>query len=124
MRDDFDSVVADRFMVLDDVPVPDTWSRVQFKLLDPTPVAVHRGGSDPDRSRGSEPRPTKGRLRRRWMLAAAAVLLVVAAAVVLVERDSHEPAVVTTHTRHHADTTNTTSELSLRLRRRSSLRVC
>ena len=30
MRDDFDSVVADRFKVLDDVPVPDTWSRVQF----------------------------------------------------------------------------------------------
>ena len=28
MRDDFDSVVADRFKVLDDVPVPDTWSRV------------------------------------------------------------------------------------------------
>ena len=27
MRDDFDSVVADRFKVLDDVPVPDTWSR-------------------------------------------------------------------------------------------------
>ena len=27
MRDDFDSVVADRFKVLDQVPVPDTWSR-------------------------------------------------------------------------------------------------
>jgi hypothetical protein len=40
MRDDFDSVVADRFTALDDVPVPDTWSRVQFKLLDPTPVPV------------------------------------------------------------------------------------
>ncbi len=34
MRDDFDSVVADRFKVLDDVPVPDTWSRV----LDRVPV--------------------------------------------------------------------------------------
>ena len=29
MRDDFDSVVADRFKVLDEVPVPDTWSRVR-----------------------------------------------------------------------------------------------
>ena len=29
MRDDFDSVVADRFKVLDQVPVPDTWSRIQ-----------------------------------------------------------------------------------------------
>ena len=34
MRDDFDAVVADRFKVLDDVPVPDTWSRV----LDRVPV--------------------------------------------------------------------------------------
>ena len=33
MRDDFDDVVADRFKLLDDVPVPDTWSRVQVKLL-------------------------------------------------------------------------------------------
>ena len=37
MRDDFDSVVADRFKVLDQVPVPDTWSRVQFKVLDNGP---------------------------------------------------------------------------------------
>ena len=37
MREDFDSVVADRFKVLDDVPVPDTWSRVQFKVLDHMP---------------------------------------------------------------------------------------
>ena len=35
MRDDFDVVVAERFKVLDDVPVPDTWSRV----LDGVPVA-------------------------------------------------------------------------------------
>ena len=47
MPDDFDSVVADRFKVLDDVPVPDTWSRVQFKVLDRMPVAVHRGGTRP-----------------------------------------------------------------------------
>jgi hypothetical protein len=39
MRDDFDSVVAHRFKVLDQVPVLDTWSRVQFKVLDQVPVA-------------------------------------------------------------------------------------
>ena len=39
MRDDFDAVVTDRFKVLDQVPVPDTWSRVQFKVLDHVPDA-------------------------------------------------------------------------------------
>lgn len=34
MLDDFDSVVADRFAVIDDLPVPDTWTRVQSKVLD------------------------------------------------------------------------------------------
>src|SRR5687767_1444230 len=38
MRDDFDSVVADRFEVLERVPVPDTWTRVQSKLLNDRPV--------------------------------------------------------------------------------------
>ena len=38
MRDDFDSVVADRFKVLDDVPVPETWGRV----LDRVPVRDSR----------------------------------------------------------------------------------
>ena len=35
MRDDFDALIAERFAVLVDLPVPDTWSRVQSKL-DPT----------------------------------------------------------------------------------------
>ncbi len=39
MRDDFDSVVADRCRAVDDVPVPtDMWSRVQFKVARPRPV--------------------------------------------------------------------------------------
>ncbi len=39
MRDDFDSVVADRCSAVDDVPAPaDLWSRVQFKVLDRLPV--------------------------------------------------------------------------------------
>ena len=36
MRDDFDAAVAERFKVLDDVPVPDTWSRAR-----PLPVCTH-----------------------------------------------------------------------------------
>ena len=39
MRDDYNALIAERFAVLADVPVPDTWSRVQTKLLDPTPAA-------------------------------------------------------------------------------------
>ncbi len=38
MRDDFDALIADRFAVLVHVPVPDTWSRVQSKLVVPTPA--------------------------------------------------------------------------------------
>ena len=60
IRDDFDRVVADRFTVLDDVPVPDTWSRVQFSLLDPAPVVRHRGGPDTKLSTTSPTRTTTG----------------------------------------------------------------
>jgi hypothetical protein len=66
-----DSVVADRFTVLDDVPVPDTWSQVQFKLLDPTPVQWT--GAEPTLVDLVAPSPTdEGRQRGRWVLAAAA----------------------------------------------------
>jgi hypothetical protein len=37
MREDFDAEVADRFEVLEHVRVPDTWSRVQAKLLNAMP---------------------------------------------------------------------------------------
>ena len=97
MRDDLDSVVADRFTVLDDVPVPDTWSRVQFKLLDPTPVQWTEAESTLIDLVAPSP-SNEGRQRRRWVLAAAAVLLVAVAAVVLLERGSDKPAVVTTTT--------------------------
>ena len=36
MRDDFDEVVADQFKLLDQVSVPDTWSKVRLKVLDET----------------------------------------------------------------------------------------
>ena len=34
MPDDFDAVVADQFKLLDDVPVPDTWSKVRAVVDD------------------------------------------------------------------------------------------
>ena len=42
MPDDFDSVVADRFKVLDDVPVPDTWSRVHSRFSTACPFSSSR----------------------------------------------------------------------------------
>ncbi len=39
MPDDFDSAVADRFKLLDHVRVPDTWSRVELKVLDNRPAS-------------------------------------------------------------------------------------
>ena len=45
MPDDFDPEVANRFKVFDDVPVPDTWSRVQFKVLDRMPVEFTEEGA-------------------------------------------------------------------------------
>ena len=39
MPDDFDSAVADRFKLLDHVHVPDTWSRVQLKVVDNRPAS-------------------------------------------------------------------------------------
>jgi hypothetical protein len=38
MREDFDLVIADQFKVLDQVPAPDNWMRVQSKVLDHMPV--------------------------------------------------------------------------------------
>ena len=100
MRDDFDSVVADRFKVLDDVPVPDTWSRVQLRLLDPAPVRFDDDEAtmiDLEAPSATDERRTgPSRAVVACLLAAAAVLVV--AAVVLVRRDIHKPAVVTTTT--------------------------
>ena len=95
MPDDFDSVVADRFTVLDDVPVPDTWSRVQFKVLDRMPVPfteeyatmidLETPSPTDDRQKGSK------RVLVAGLLAAAAVVVVVVIAV----RSSNDPEVIT-----------------------------
>jgi hypothetical protein len=91
MRDDFDSVVADRFKVLDDVDVPDTWSRVLDRV--PVPDTPERGAVatemvtliDLEPPVPTDPR-RKGPMRVlvAGLLAAAAV---VAAIVVVAGRD-------------------------------------
>src|SRR3954470_16241270 len=96
MREDFDAVVADRFTLLDDVPVPDTWSRVQLKALDPSPLPFIDVGTDVVEV--ETPGAPNVRSYRRWILAAAAVLLVVLAALVIIERGRQGPRVVTTPT--------------------------
>ena len=52
MRDDFDSALADQFKVLDQVPVPDTWSRIRktdrvLMMLDLETAAPTEPGTDP-----------------------------------------------------------------------------
>jgi hypothetical protein len=91
MRDDFDPGVADRFKVLDDVPVPDTWSRVLDRVPSPDPWSPVPFATemvtliDLEPPVPSEPR-RKGPMRVlvAGLLAAAAV---VAAIVVVARRD-------------------------------------
>jgi hypothetical protein len=45
MRADFAAVVANRFNVLDDVRVPDTWSRVLDRMPATTDVQARAGAS-------------------------------------------------------------------------------
>jgi hypothetical protein len=95
MRDDFDSVVADRFKVLDDVPVPDTWSRV----VDLMPVPDTRSSVPFTEEMGTTidletPLPTEPRQKGptrvlvAGLLAAAAVIAIV----LVVSRDNTTPA--------------------------------
>ncbi|HEY7626558.1 MAG TPA: nuclear transport factor 2 family protein [Ilumatobacteraceae bacterium] len=122
MPDDFDRVVADRFKVLDDVHVPDTWSRVQFKVLDrtdPTRRVRSVGGIDASASAPSpvQPRetdapntnqeseeimPTENPPTTNWrwwpLAAAAAVVALVIAGLVLLARDDSPSGPVDTPT--------------------------
>ena len=108
MREDFDPVVADRFKVLDQAPVPDTWSRVQFELLDPTSarfteqdavngtdyLAALRARSTTVTLIDTEPTPTPTDGRHRWPIvtvAAAAVVALGVGALMLAARDDSEP---------------------------------
>ena len=80
MRDDFDEVVAGRFTLLDQVSVPDTWSKVRSRVLDERPVKfADLDGHDMTVADLETPCPTgKGGPRRGWILATAAVMVVVA----------------------------------------------
>ena len=79
MDDDFDPVVADRFNVLDQVPLPDTWSRIQRTrqagAAPTTAEVVTMIDVEPQLS--NRPRP-KGRMRIvvAAVLAAAAVVAI------------------------------------------------
>jgi hypothetical protein len=87
MRDDFDTVVADRFKVLDQVPVPDTWSRIRTaeELL----TVFDLDTTVPDYPRPK--RPT--RLWVAGILAAAAAIIAIA---LVVPGDGDEPSPVVT----------------------------
>jgi len=91
MRDDFDSVVADRFKVLDQVPVPDTWSRIRnteevLTMLDVESAVLTL---DLETAVLTEPRPKRPmRVLVAGIMAAAAV----AAMVFVATRDAENPA--------------------------------
>jgi hypothetical protein len=95
MRDDFDAMVADRFKVLDDVPVPDTWSRV----LDRVPVGDTRSRvpfSDEALTMINleTPVPTEPRRKggKRVLVAGLLAAAAVAAIALVVTRDDAVPA--------------------------------
>ena len=111
MRDDFDSVLADRFKVLDQVPVPDTWSRIRktdgvLTMLDLETAAPTEPGTDPGSVTGTrdiatidlEPTRTKSGPRRRSrrvthvVLAIAVAAAVVTTLVVISRDDTTAPA--------------------------------
>lgn len=85
MREDFDSVVADRFQVLDQVPVPDTWSRVRLTEEVLTMIDLETTvPTEPDRKR-----PTRGVLAGVLAAAAAVAIFFFVAAR---DRDSVTPS--------------------------------
>lgn len=79
MPRDFDPVVADRFALFDEVPVPDTWELVQSRMLDESAGAVDETANPME----FEPLVGAGS-RRRWSTLARAGGFVAAAAAVMV----------------------------------------
>jgi hypothetical protein len=95
MRDDFDSALADRFKVLDQVPVPDTWSRIRktdrvLTMLDLETAAPTEPGTDPGSVTGTrdiatidlEPPRSSGPRRRSRRITHVVLAIAVAAAVI------------------------------------------
>lgn len=94
MPDDFDSVVADRFKVLEDVPVPDTWPRALGR------VPVQDTRSRAPFSEGAlttidleTPVPTPPRRQRRQRVGVAAMLAAAAAVAIVVVATRDDDAV-------------------------------
>jgi hypothetical protein len=88
MHDDYDTLVADRFKLLDDVPVPDVWSRVQVKLLESRPGRFTEGDAamiDLESPSAADER-RKGS-KRVAVAALVAAAVVVAIAIVAIRRD-------------------------------------
>jgi hypothetical protein len=91
MRDDFDSVVADRFKVLDDVSVPDTWARVRVKVLDQMPIPFTEEEVTMIDVESPSATDEHGKAPKRVLLAGLlAVAAIVAIALVAISKD--EPA--------------------------------
>ena len=96
MRDDFDTLVADRCKILDDVPVPDTWSRV----LDRVPVrdAPSRAPFSDDAltmidlDTPAPPEPRHQRPHRAGVAALLAAAVVAAIVLVSTRDDAQNPA--------------------------------
>jgi hypothetical protein len=80
MRDDFDPVVADRFEVLDDVAVPDTWGRAQLKALHP----MHMPFTEEEATMLDLETPSPTDEQRRGPIRIVAGVLLAAAAVVAI----------------------------------------
>jgi hypothetical protein len=92
MRDDFDAVVADRFKVLDHVPVPDTWSRVQRSRQaqhGPKTTGAVLTMLDLETPVPNEPRHKRP---MRVVVAAVVTAAAVAAIALVVTRDRHDGA--------------------------------
>src|SRR5262245_39341631 len=92
MREDFDSVVAERFTVLEDVPVPDTWARAQRKVLDRQTFIAEETMIDletPTRTEVPRKGPKRARLAAVLLAAAAAIAI---AFVVILKDDTESPA--------------------------------
>ncbi|HZB42768.1 MAG TPA: hypothetical protein VE487_17475 [Ilumatobacter sp.] len=94
MRDDLDAVVVDRFRVLDQVPVPDTWTRVQSKVLDHVPIQFTEEETTmidlEAPSKAEKARKSPKRLVVAGLLAAATVVAI--ALVAIYEGDTASPA--------------------------------
>jgi hypothetical protein len=93
MRDDFDPVVAHRFKVLDGVRVPDTWSRVQFKVLDHVPVEFTEQEATMIDLETSYPTEKHRKGPRRVVVAVVGLLAVAAVAAIAVVLIANDDAV-------------------------------